>query len=61
MSYGNKRDYHKIDLWLKRPDGTCEYLCSTTWARTCREAKAHYLDSNPAKVGLDVRANFALK
>jgi len=33
-SYGDKRDYRKIDLYGAR--GT--YLASTTWARDCREA-----------------------
>ena len=41
LNYGDKRDYRKIDLFY---DGT--YICSTTWARTCREAKAVLLENN---------------
>lgn len=40
--YGNKRDYRKIDIFHHGV-----YLCSTTWAKTCKEAKDHWLDKNP--------------
>ena len=40
LNYGDKRDYRKIDLFY---DGF--YLCSTTWARTCKEAKAALLEN----------------
>lgn len=43
MNYGNKRDYPKIDLYLKRKEGPL-YLCSTTWAKTCKEAVARYVE-----------------
>lgn len=38
--YGNKRDYRKIDLYvysdaLKRK----EYVGTTTWSKTCKEAR----------------------
>lgn len=40
MTYGDKRDYRKIDLSVFNPsDGFWHYRCSTTWARTCREAR----------------------
>lgn len=42
MPYGDKRDYRKIDIYLKRPGNRQSYLASTTWARTCREAREHY-------------------
>lgn len=41
MAYGDKRDYRKIDLYLK--DGP--YICSTTWAKTCKEAVQRYKES----------------
>ena len=33
--YGTFRDYAKIRVYNRK---TGEYVCSTTWARTCREA-----------------------
>jgi len=52
VSYGDKRDYPKIDLFvfseaLKR----WEYVGTTTWSRTCREAADHLarLHSNLAR------------
>jgi len=41
MSNGNKRDYPKIDIYV---DGV--YAVSTTWSRTCSEAKARYIARN---------------
>lgn len=36
-AYGEKRDYPKIDLYIGG-----KYACSTTWARTLKEAVAHF-------------------
>ena len=47
-AYGDKRDYPKIEIWRKYPTGggaRCE--CVTTWARTCKEAKARFLEAHP--------------
>jgi len=55
--YGAKRDYRKIDLF-RRVEAGWKYVGSTTWSRTCTEAKDRYL----ANTGLpreDVRAQFA--
>lgn len=41
-SYGDKRDYPKIELYY---DG--EYKGTTTWARTCREAKEKFIQAHP--------------
>ena len=41
LSYGDKRNYRKIDLFYNGA-----YICSTTWSRTCREAKAALLENN---------------
>jgi hypothetical protein len=56
MTYGDKRDYPKIDIFVMRSHGW-EYQCSTTWARTCKEAKEKYIEKNG---GLPkwVKANF---
>jgi hypothetical protein len=60
MAYGNKRDYPKIDIYIKTDSNQWIYRCSTTWAKTCKEAVARFKESssfNPAMVG--VKANFS--
>lgn len=42
MTYGDKRDYRKINIYLKRPGNCTDYVGSTTWARNCREARERY-------------------
>lgn len=55
MSYGNKRDYRKIDIYR---DGV--YVCSTTWAKTCREAREHFVYGRTAEhAGHIITARFA--
>lgn len=62
MTYGNKRDYRKIDLFVRlkadAPKGPWKYAASTTWARTCREAVERY---QPDHGTFEVRAFFAKK
>lgn len=56
MAYGDKRDFPKIDIWVRGKG----YQASTTWARTCAEAALRYATRhglNPDLVG----ANFARK
>lgn len=38
-----KTNHKKIDIVI-RGEG---YLCSTTWSKTCKEAKAKFLDKHP--------------
>ena len=45
MTYGDKRDYPKIDLYV---DST--YVASTTWSRTCKEAVQRFLDGKEAQL-----------
>ena len=40
QQYGDKRDYPKIDIYFNG-----DYICSTTWARTLKEAVKHYFES----------------
>lgn len=42
MAYGDKRNYPKISITVRG-----YYKVSTTWARTVKEAKAHYLAKHP--------------
>lgn len=58
-SYGNKRDFKKIDLYVKHAEHLpFAYFGSTNWSRTCREAKAKLIEKYgfPEK---DVRAWFS--
>ena len=38
MKYGDKRDFPKIDIYLNG-----QYIATTTWSRTCKEAKGHFI------------------
>ena len=40
LNYGDIRDYRKIDLFYNG-----FYIYSTTWAKTCKEAKAKLLEN----------------
>lgn len=50
--YGTYSDYAKIDIFRR---DTGDYVCSTTWARTCKEALWQYADTSAHKF----RARFA--
>ena len=55
--YGTYRDYPKIHIYV-RIHGSWDYVASTTWARTCKEARAAYADEKGLCLG-NVRALFA--
>ena len=61
--YGDKRDYRKIDIFVAHThqgERYFAYKCSTTWAKTCREAMARFIVANPlAYQSKDVRARFS--
>lgn len=42
MDYGDKRDYPEIQIF-HRAGGRWSYVCTTTWSRTCRQAKERFL------------------
>lgn len=43
MAYGDKRDYPKIDIYVKdNVTNIYQYKTSTNWSKTCREAKLKY-------------------
>ena len=44
--YGTFRDYPKIDIY-RRDNG--EYVCSTNWAKTCKQALWEYADTSANK------------
>jgi hypothetical protein len=41
MNYGDKRDFPKIDIFVGSA-GSWQYRASTSWSKTCREAKARF-------------------
>ena len=58
-AYGEKRNYKKINIYLRRPGGASTYLASTTWARSCREAVLKYCEKNPGKYAAsDLHAHY---
>ena len=50
---GEKRDYPKIDLYY---DG--HYKATTTWSRTCAEAKEHFHKAKLVVTGKDASLKF---
>lgn len=52
-SYGDKRDYPKIDIHHKG-----KYVGTTTWAKNTKVAKAKYLEKNPDHDPAHVKASY---
>ena len=38
-----KKDYRKIDIYIKNKDNYWVYECSTTWSKTCKLAKQSFM------------------
>ena len=55
--YGTYRDFPKIHIYVSAY-GSWSYVASTTWARTCKEARAAYADEKGLCLG-NVKALFA--
>ena len=53
-AYGDKRDHKKIEIFVDK-----NYKSTTTWASTCAEAKAKYLEANPELKSEQVTCKFA--
>lgn len=54
MNYGDKRDYPKINIFVRHHNGKESYFAyaaSTTWAKTCKEAKERYYQAKYPAVG----------
>jgi hypothetical protein len=58
VTYGDKRDHRKIDLHVRVAADAFKYVGTTTWAATCKEAKAQFLARNPQLASDDVHASF---
>ena len=58
--YGDKRDYRKIDLFVRSDIlGVRQYVGSTTWSRTCREAADQLAKLHPNISRSNITAWFA--
>jgi hypothetical protein len=57
MAYGDKRDYPEIELFV-RQGARWSYTATTTWSRTCKEAKARFLVWHGGLRDSDVKAAF---
>ncbi len=49
LTLGRKTDHRKIDIFVKDGKDYYEYRCSTTWSKTCKEAKANFLKATKNK------------
>lgn len=54
LSYGDKRDYPKIEIYWRG-----DYKASTSWAKTCKEAKSRFLMAHTNLDPKDVKCRFA--
>jgi len=60
--YGQRRDYAKIDIYLRRPHPHGPmYVASTTWARSLKEAREQYALDKQHAAASDYRAVYARK
>jgi len=59
MKYGNKRNYKKIDIFLKDLKGFYTYEISTNWSKTCKEAKSRFLKRHNYLDKTQVKAKFS--
>lgn len=53
----NRRDYPKIDIYVRDNGGIFQYYCTTTWARTVHEARQSFIEQYPiiAQKGIKAR------
>lgn len=58
-AYGDKRDFAKIDLSVYSESlGRWEYVGTTTWSRTCREAADRLAGMHPNLSRSNIRGRF---
>ncbi len=50
-----------IDIYLKGKNGVYVYECSTTWSKTCKEAKKKFLIKNSYLDESQVKASFSTR
>ncbi len=55
--HGTYRDHPKIHIYVSA-HGVWKYVASTSWARTCKDARVAYANEKGLHLG-DVRAFFA--
>ena len=52
-AYGDKRDYPKIEIFVGG-----EYRATTSWAKSCKEAKEKFLEKNPTISPSEVKCEY---
>lgn len=53
MTYGDKRNFPRIEIFL---NGV--YQCTTTWSKTLKEAKQKFTEKYPEEDGQRITCNF---
>jgi len=53
-AHGDKRDFPKIDIYVSG-----KYVASTSWSKTCAEAKEKYLEKHKNTDAAEVKCSFA--
>ncbi|CAB4120968.1 hypothetical protein UFOVP4_35 [uncultured Caudovirales phage] len=58
---GRRCDFAKIDLYVRTNPASdrWDYVASTNWSKTCREAADRLAQLNPDLARVDIRAHFA--
>lgn len=64
MVHGDKRDFPKINIFVAHHDALGRryfaYTASTTWAKTCKEAKERFYTARYPQVTMtDIKCRFA--
>lgn len=57
MAYGDKRDYRKINLFLRDGNGAFRYKRSTTWSSSLMEARQKYANEYDVHIS-NVKAEY---
>lgn len=53
MNYGDKRDYKPIEIYHNG-----NYVCTTTWSKTLKQAKEKFIESHGIVNSNDVKCYF---
>ena len=53
------KQHKKIDIYLRSLNGCLQYECSTTWSKTCKQAKEAFLRKYDYLSPNQVKASFA--
>lgn len=54
-----RKDYPKIDIYVRDNAGIFQYYCTTTWSRTVREAAQSFIERYPSIAQKGIKARRA--